>query len=305
MLSSANGEWKRDSKMFNQLIEEYQKSAEFNVLGDNSKAIYWFYLKKLRDSGAEQPSRSMPKHVAPKQLPVVVASDVAFFSKLIRSFNGTQNQRMARRVFTTLFNWANRYGLANNNPVRLVSIPRLSQKQRDPFNLEEMEKLAWLSSHQFFSDKFKPYVAEAVVAFHTGMRPAELDNLTWDDVGEEFISIRSAKGKEVGTVSRLVRVTPGVKSSLPPRSRGLVFKSMTGKKLNKDTRGEAIKGACEAVGIKPREFYNTRRGTATEMFKRGYDITSIQRQLGHANISTTQIYIRPTMVEAANSFRGF
>jgi integrase len=296
-----------------QIIKAYNESAELQNLSDNTKRTYRHYLSKLLEKAAERQmsgevnlsnQNRMQTDVA---MPTGVAMqiDVAFFSSVVFSFKGPQAQRMARRILIMLLGWAERYGMVQNNLATKIPLPKLTAKPRSPFTVAEMSSLQQLLLDTSFPEKLKPYVSEALVAFHTGMRPSELDNLHWDDVGPDYIKVRSAKAHEVGAVARMVKVTEGVAKALPVASSGLVFKSVTGKKLNKDTRSEAINFACEAAGIKARDFYNTRRGTATEMHARGYDIATIQRQLGHADISTTQIYIKPTMEQAAAKFQGF
>ena len=284
------------------LVSVYTQSAEFAVLNQNTKKTYLYYLDKL--------TNHLPDHVcanahSPMQIGVALQNDVASFSGVVSQFKGPQAQRMARRVLILLIGWASRYGMLNENFAKRIPMPKLTAKPRSPFTIHEAKLLEESLKDPTLPVLYRPYVAQAVVAFHTGMRPTELDNLAWDDVGPDFISVRSAKHQEVGAVARMVKVTDSVISCIQDRARGLVFKSMTGKKLNKDTRSEAIRFVCTKVGIKPREFYNTRRGTATEMFKAGYDISAIQHQLGHKDISTTQIYIKPTMQQAASVFRGF
>jgi integrase len=286
--------------MLKEIIEAYTKSAEYEALSPNSKKTYNHYLNKFVLSKTDS-----TLHKSPMQIGVGVQNDVAFLSSVVRSFNGPQGQRMARRVLVLLMGWAQSYSLVNYNPAVKIPLPKLTIKPRLPFNITEINTITALLQSGEVPPKWAPYVAQGIVAFHTGMRPSELDNLEWADVGPEFIQVRSAKHQEVGAVARMVRVTDKVKQIIPNRSQGLVFKSLNGKKLNKDTRSEAIHYACTKTGIPAREFYSTRRGTATEMFKAGYDISAIQHQLGHRDISTTQIYIKPTMEQAASVFRGF
>lgn len=300
-----------------ELIDFFISSAEFQGLSPNSKRTYTHYLKKLKEqlSGnvifdRNQKENTFRGEASAPQLnavPVRVAmqNDVALLFGVVSTFQGPQGQRMARRVFIRLFSFAEEYGLCQSNLSNKIPLPKLTAKPRTPFTVAEVNLLAQSAGRGLFSAKHTPYIMEAVVAFHTGMRPSELDSLTWSDVGEDFIKVRSTKGHEVGAVARMVKLTPSVASCVNKRSTGLVFKSVSGKKLNKDTRSEAIHQACKTVGIQPREFYNTRRGTATEMYKAGYNIVAIQHQLGHADISTTQIYIKPSMQEAASVFRGF
>jgi integrase len=143
------------------------------------------------------------------------------------------------------------------------------------------------------------------------MRPSEVENLKFKNIKDAHIEIVGAKHREEGKVSRLCRITDKVRETIQPflglnkSPEDFVFSTHSGGRLNKDFRSIAIKKACELVGIFPRDFYSTRRGTATEMFKAGYDVAKIAGQLGHRNISTTMLYIKPSLTETADCFKGF
>lgn len=283
------------------LVNSYQNSPELSALSLNTKRTYNHYLNKVNNLIGDVTLATD----SPMQKGVALQKDVALLSSVVSKFNGPQAQRMARRVLILVFAWAQEYSMLEANPAVKIPMPRLTEKARNPFTLEDVNKLEEAITNPSIPPKYLPYIKQAVVAFHTGMRPSELDNLLWEDVGPEFIQVRSAKHHEVGAVARLVKITDKVYHNLPKRTQGLVFKSLTNKPLNKDTRSDAIHYACTKVGIEPREFYSTRRGTATEMARAGYSISAIQCQLGHRDIGTTQLYIKPSMRQAASLFKGF
>lgn len=290
------------------LAEKYQQSPEFTVKAVNTKETYTRYLMRILDSSSNPVLYAEGR--SPMQLPVAVA-----LNDFVRSFNGTTSQLMARQVLLILFAWGKSNGFL---PVAFnPSIPRPRKTRQDklPLKKEELPLLMEVYNSKKYPNRFKPYLAAAFLGFQTGLRPSELGALVWEDVGDEYILVRSAKAKEVGVVSRMVKITEGVKDALAFLVKrdllarhgmvGRVFHSINGSPLNKDTRSKAIHVACKMAGIPEREFYCTRRGTATEMFKAGYDVAHIQKQLGHSNVATTMIYIKPTMQEAASYFKGF
>ena len=65
-----------------------------------------------------------------------------------------------------------------------------------------------------------------------------------------------------------------------------------------------IKVMLRQIGVAYKQLRNTRSGLATEMFKKGYDSSVIMGQLGHKSITTTMRYIRPSLEDKAEMFKG-
>ncbi len=290
---------------FKALSQTYKKSPEFSMLAENSKRMYLHYLKKLLKNGDNDATTDSLLTSQPENaMQIGVAFAVAYWGAKIRSFNGTSAQTMARRVLLNVYGWGRKCGMVKEDFAALIPAPRKTRQDKKPLSKEEAKKLEELLCSSEYPNRFKPYLKAALFSFQTGMRPNEVETLRWEDVGPEYISIRSAKAKEVGVVAREIRRPNGCGGD-SAASRGLVFRSVDGCCLNKDTRSAAFRTACRMSGIEEREPYSTRRGTATEMFKAGYDVAHIKGQLGHANIQTTMIYIKPTMREVADQFKGF
>lgn len=73
--------------------------------------------------------------------------------------------------------------------------------------------------------------------------------------------------------------------------QGYVFLGRGGKRLGRGRLWAVVKDAVARAGIRRRVSPHTlRHSFATHLLGRGADLRSIQEMLGHANISTTQIY---------------
>lgn len=293
------------------IIKAYENSAQWGKFSPNTVNLYTSYLTRLCALGGYLPieSTQILSHYRqnPMQLPVAVALYVADWQRIIDSFNGNQAKAMARRVLLNLFAWAKSYGFPVVNALTNLEAPRVNKiKDTSPFTHTEIASLGSLLHREDFLGAYKPYIRSAIVAFHSGMRPSEVEGLTWGDITEDHILIKSSKWKEKGKVSRYCKLTPEIKEVLPERRSPteLVFLSVEGRKLNKDMRSRAIHAACKNLLIEERDFYSTRRGTATEMHRAGYDLLDISRQLGHESLETTKIYIQLSMIESANRFKG-
>lgn len=294
---------------YNELLEAYFASAEFSVLAESSKKNYRFFLTKFRGLGTEglvvvpetgEGTRDLHRTDFNKAVTRKAWLDS------IANLRSPKAQAVALRLLKVVFNWGYENDLCPQDILGRVKGPEVNPPNRQAFTKEEVSRFPEVIESAEFPARFKPYVKCAQLCFETGMRPNEAESLEWPAISENYVAIKSAKRREVGEVARLCRITEGVKRILDSieRKSNLVFCSVEGKPLNKDTRSKAMTKLCEALGIKRRHFYATRRGLATEMFKADYDISAIKAQLGHRSVKTTEIYLQPTLEDSANKFKG-
>jgi integrase/recombinase XerD len=146
------------------------------------------------------------------------------------------------------------------------------------------------------------------VLYGTGLRISELVGLRLADVDLETALLR-AFGK--GSKERVVPLgrhaigalydwlTPGGRPALEPERwarRGdaeAVFLNRRGGRLTRQGAWLVVKKHGEAAGIGDRLTpHALRHSCATHMLDHGADIRSVQELLGHASISTTQVYTK-------------
>jgi integrase/recombinase XerD len=71
----------------------------------------------------------------------------------------------------------------------------------------------------------------------------------------------------------------------------VLFLSRTGRKLDRERIWQVIRKLALKAGLKKRVHPHTlRHSFATHLLEGGADLRLVQEMLGHANISTTQIY---------------
>ena len=144
------------------------------------------------------------------------------------------------------------------------------------------------------------------ILYATGLRVSELVSLKTHEIDLEgdYLKVRG-KGSKVRVVpfgrwakEKLMRylkeARPGL---LKGRASPFLFLNRSGKSLTRQGFWKLLRHYALAAGIEKRVTPHTlRHSFATHLLEGGADLRSIQSMLGHADISTTQIYthLRPT-----------
>jgi len=183
-----------------------------------------------------------------------------------------------------------------------IELAKLPQRELDLLSSEDLERL--LASPTGNSPKALRDKAILEMFFSTGLRISELCGLAVDDINlkrGEF-SVRGKGGK-----IRVVFLSDRAKSALANYSEkgGVVdderLFSMTPRSIQR-----MIKKYAVAAGITKKVTPHVlRHAFATDLLQNGADLRSVQAMLGHANISTTQIYTHFTDRQLKEVHRAF
>ena len=192
-------------------------------------------------------------------------------------------------------------GLASDNPAELLPSPKRDSRLPRVIGRDEMEKLLGripAGSPLELRDR-----AMFELAYSCGLRCAELIALDVDDVEFDSETVRvTGKGERtrvvpVGepaqrAVQRYVTAArPALESGERSGSGRALFLSRRGRRLSpSDVRRRLarwVREAAVAGGVSP---HSLRHSFATHLLEGGADLRSIQELLGHASVSTTQVY---------------
>lgn len=140
--------------------------------------------------------------------------------------------------------------------------------------------------------------------YASGMRVSEIVSLNLEDVDTEGGFVRCF-GK--GSKERLIPIYPQagscvrqyIKDTRPHLVRGdkekALFVNHRGDRLTRQGLWQILKGYAKGAGLNGEVTPHTlRHSFATHMLNGGADLRSVQELLGHANISTTQVYTHLT-----------
>lgn len=133
--------------------------------------------------------------------------------------------------------------------------------------------------------------------YEGGLRISELVGLNIEHIGRDYLHILGKGDKE-----RTVYITEELSLSLRKFSEGRpghdpLFVNLNDKKayymerMHTGKARDAIKAAFERIN-QPMTPHALRHSIAHHLFQQGCDIITVQRQLGHEHVSTTEEYLR-------------
>ncbi len=181
------------------------------------------------------------------------------------------------------------------NPIELVNTPKIAQKLPEVLDVDTVARLLNipLSSEISFRDK-----AILELFYSSGLRLSELENLKWHDLDfYQCLVTVLGKGKKqrvvpVGShaIKALNQWKPIAKLWDKQQCKS-VFISKRGGKLKVRSIQERIKYWTQHQGLWERVYpHLLRHSFASHVLESSGDLRAVQELLGHADISTTQIY---------------
>ena len=193
----------------------------------------------------------------------------------------------------------------------VVELPKISRRDIEVLDYTELERLLQAPKSNDLRSLRDRAILE--VLFSTGLRLSELCALNrYIDLKRGEISVRG-KGDKLRIVFLSDSAKTSIKNYLDRRSdiNEALFTSLNknGKTLGRIT-GRAVQ---RLVDLRAREAgipkkvhpHQIRHSFATDMLINGADVRAVQEFLGHANISTTQIYTHITNKELREIHKAF
>jgi integrase/recombinase XerD len=231
--------------------------------------------------------------------------DTALGSRLLidLAHEGLSARSQARLLSTLrgLFRYLLEEGVIPQNPLALVSSPRLTRKLPSLLNAEEVLRL--LHAPDTTTARGVRDAAMLHVMYAAGLRVSELVSLTLSGIDLKSGYIRVlGKGKKprlvpIGraAISAIERYIAEVRGALARPNERCLFVTSHKRGMSRQTFWKLIRRYARAAGIQKRMTpHMLRHSFATHLLQGGADLRAVQTMLGHADISTTQIYTHVT-----------
>ena len=245
----------------------------------------------------------------------------------LRSFMGELARRgLAKRsiaravsVFRTFYQFlGTRFGI-EDNPARGIRAPKLERRLPAVLDRAQVDLMFEFAQSLAADGGFGPTrdLAMLELFYATGIRLSELAGLNLADVDivSEQIKVRG-KGKKERIVpfgdyaARALRRYFGERDDLlgrlrtPRVDRRAVFLSRQGRRLS--VRGiqhivrRHLRTLDEGLGLR---VHSLRHSFATHLLDAGADLRAVQELLGHASLSTTQVYTHTSVAHLKKVYR--
>ena len=220
---------------------------------------------------------------------------------------------IARKVAATksFFSFLLSEGKIRENPTENVTSPKVGKPLPDAISISQVRQLLAQPAEKKTPDA-KRDRAMLELLYASGMRVSELVSLNLNDVDTEGGYVRCF-GK--GSKERMVPIYPQaaqtveeyIKEVRPKLVRSdeekALFVNQRGDRLTRQGLWQILKAYAKSAGLGKKVTPHTlRHSFATHMLSGGADLRSVQELLGHANISTTQIYTHLTSEHIRNTY---
>jgi integrase/recombinase XerC len=220
-----------------------------------------------------------------------------------------QKSSIARKLASlrTFFQFLLREGVVPANPAKLVSTPRLEKKL--PTHLSVEDVVRFIETPDTQTDLGKRDRAILEMLYGTGMRVSELTKLNLRDVDYKnlMVKVKGKRKKErvvpfgepaLHALVDYLQVRGNFLNNAPvtERDEAAVFLNYQGTRITTRSVGRMVdKYIAECAGIYNISPHSLRHSFATHLLDNGADLRHIQELLGHARLSTTQIYTHVSM----------
>jgi len=207
----------------------------------------------------------------------------------------------------TFFQFLVREGMLELNPAKLVATPRLEKKL--PTHLSIEEAIRFIETPDLETDLGKRDRAMLELMYATGVRVAELTTLNVSDVDlhNRLIRVTGKRRKQriipfgdpAGDAIRgylAVREKFLLHAPISKRDDEVLFLNYQGTRITTRSVGRMVEKYIRiCAGRHAISPHALRHSFATHLLDSGADLRDIQELLGHARLSTTQIYTHVSM----------
>lgn len=190
-------------------------------------------------------------------------------------------------------------GLVENNPAKGIKLEKMVKKLPQVLLGEEIELL--LAQPDITEPKGCRDKAMLELLYATGIRASELINLNIKDLNlrSGVLYCRGSKGvrsipvypSAVVAVSDYIYRMRGLITG--PESGNALFVNLNGGRLTRQGFWKIVKGYATEAGItKEITPHTLRHSFALHLLENGASVKDIQTMMGHADISSTQVYVQ-------------
>ena len=218
-----------------------------------------------------------------------------FIARLHRQGLGARSIQRVLSAIRGFYRWLMREGLAEHNPATAVKAPKAPRKLPQTLDTDAVTRLLDFKADTPLAIRDKAIME---LFYSSGLRLSELAALRWDqiDPSSGLITV-IGKGNKTRVVplgsyaARALNEWRKVRANFAGFEEPCIFVSQRGSPIAVRTIQSRIRYWARRQGI-PQTVYPhlLRHSFASHMLESSGDLRAVQELLGHADISTTQVY---------------
>jgi integrase len=218
--------------------------------------------------------------------------DVKDFLDEVCEDKGPQRSNKYLAYIRALFAWAMKYDLANHNPAKGIDPEAVEVEDKYIPPLQDFKKVLSLAN--------KDQADYLLFLAHTAARSNEINKLEWDDINLEqgYLVLKTRKSKFSNVVKRKIDINNSLKQvieGIERKGKYVFFHPRTEKPYT--YRRRFLKTLCKKAKVRVFTYHCIRHLSASIMVNDNISLYQIQRILGHARISTTDLYLKGLLGE--------
>ena len=244
------------------------------------------------------------------ELDRVVAADVTGFGVALRT--GDDGRRVlapssaARALVAArgMHRFAQAEGITQHDPARDIHPPTPARRLPKALPVDDVLRLLTMPGNE--GERALRDSALLELLYSTGARISEVVGLDVDDISDEerTVLLDGKGGKQrivpVGrpAIEAVHAYTVRARPALAQRGRGIpaLFLNARGGRLSRQSAWQVLKTNAERAGLSSAVSPHTlRHSFATHLLEGGADVRVVQELLGHASVTTTQVYTLVTV----------
>ncbi len=259
------------------MLEKLENELKIRGLSKNTFSAYMFYNKKFLE-------------FIQKNAEDVAEDDVKRYLGHLMADKERSNRTVALVIAALEFFYVDILGKKFD-----IKRPKVPKNIPVVLSKEEMKKILSVV-------KNKKHKLILELLYSSGLRLSECVNLKVEDLelNEKVGWVRKGKGAKDRFFILSDKLVNDTRKYLEKegRSSGNIFLGRNGQQLSKRAVQKLVKNVARKAGIaKQVKVHTLRHSFATHLLEAGVDIRKIQELLGHADLSTTQIYTKVSAEE--------
>ncbi len=218
-----------------------------------------------------------------------------------KGLSGKSLQRWLSSI-RSLFNYLCRFKRASNNPAIGIPAPKVARRLPKTLNVDEIDRLLQTGTGKTAATAENKLLsrdnAMLELMYGCGLRLSELSGLNLSDIDwQQQIIMVTGKGKKQrhlpfgGKAKAAVSHWLDFRIQLAQNDEMALFVSSRGSRLSNSSIQKRLKKTAIRQGLNVNVSpHMLRHSFASHLLESSKDLRAVQELLGHANLSTTQIY---------------